>query len=95
MKYKIKVGDRFLLWVDECWYETEKEGGVFFDTIEDVKTIIRQMNKHYRFDVKVLEIDFDKNTEKEIDVKVKPKLIIPTIANKSNADFGIKCVISF
>lgn len=92
MKYKIKVGDRFLLWVDECWYETEKDGGVFFDSIDDVTSAILQMKKHYRFDVKVFEIS-PNGLDKEISISfAKPKTAVIKV-NKDDA-FMLNCIIT-
>ena len=72
--YFIKIGERYLSWVDENWYETNKEKGTLFDTISDVKDAISKLAKHYVYSPLVFEIEnFNFNNAKQIKLYEKPK----------------------
>lgn len=53
-KYTVKVGDRFLAWVDDRWYETQKEPIALFELPEDARRAIKMLKKHYAFDTHIV-----------------------------------------
>lgn len=46
--YFIKIGERYLSWADENWYETNKKEPTYF-TWHEIINIIKLLEKHYVF----------------------------------------------
>ena len=44
--YYIKIGNRYLSWVDENWYETNKKEPTYFNYDELINSI-KLLEKHY------------------------------------------------
>ena len=94
IKYFIKVGDRYLSWVDENWYETNKKGPSLIDNIIDVKNTVSKLSKHYVYTPTIFEVaNYDFDNAKEIKVFKAPKL--DPYFDKEVKPVKIKCKITF
>ena len=63
MKYGIKIYStgRYIVWCDECWYETTDNKHLALDSKEEAMAIAQQMRKHYTY--KTVIVDSDVNEE--------------------------------
>ena len=94
VKYFIKIGNRYLSWVDENWYETNKKKPAIFNTIVDVKEIVKQLSKHYVYNPFIFEVvNYDYENAREIKLYEKPKDI--PFFKKEEKPFTIKCKLRF
>ena len=93
MSYFLMIGNRYLQWIDACWYGTSKEYFMTFDSLTEIREIIDKLKKHYVYDPTVWEVN-DNDIIKEI------KLYSPTkpcaYFNKSTKKpLTIKCTLKF
>lgn len=68
--YNIKIGERYLLWIDDHWYETSANPSLTL-TKEEAIYALNLLKKHYVYNADVLTI----NGEKAFFLKVKNNII--------------------
>ena len=65
-EYTIKIGDRFLKWCDDKWFEASDVVGKKF-TKDEVSLIRKQMKKHYHPHITVIDsngVEVQENVKK-------------------------------
>lgn len=55
MNYAIKIGDRYLQWVDSHWYETTNEPIGLFKIPDEARSAIKQLKKHYVHNLQIMK----------------------------------------
>ena len=94
IKYFIKIGERYLSWVDDNWYETNKKSPSYFDTLVEIKNAIAKLANHYIYKPLVFEaINYDLINAKEIKLYKEPKK--DPYFDKEDKPAKIKCIFKF
>lgn len=92
MKYFIKIGERYLSYVDYHWYETAKECVTVFDSITSIKNVLSMLKKHYVYNPTIWE-ENENGEIKEIKLYKAPKPD-PYFDTKKEP-LKIKCTVKF
>lgn len=95
IKYFIKIGERYLSWVDNNWYETNKKSPSYFNTLVETKEAVSKLAMHYVYNPIVFEVvNYDLDNAKQIKLYEQPKKD-PYFDKIDDKPVKIKCVFKF